>query len=561
MFRRLHFVLCIVLVAVASVPAHGADSISVSGTVRDSAGVPQIGAVVQLLSPDMSVVSIAYTDGKGRYTIASVLPGRYSLKAMDASFIPSLRENLRIRTNTVVNLTLNTLYEVIQWLPVQPRDSNASKDDWAWTLRSAANRPLLRWLEDGPLVVVSDGSGSAPRLKARLMATGKDGSFGESGQRISVTLEEVPSSSSELMAQVDFDPESDAGMESMLGFTQDLGLVGSVQSVAAVAIHPEIAAGDTAGLSEVAIHNSESMNFGDDLFAEVGSEEVLARFGQQSPDTIVTALPFVTAGWRNGNSTIRYGMATSLPSTYISEGSEAGAWLPKLSMRDGELALEHGMHQQIGWERRTDASSIAMLVYSDHIENPVLEAMSHSDAGGPGISALMDRKTGILRLAGPDYSTTGVMASAERKLPANTQMRISYANGDAISAPGPAQAKAAPQDLSAAFRPRRAQMYALSLSGTIEGTGTRWRASYRWQPEDTVTPVAPYSEYAAEPWLNLHMRQPIYLHGFGADHIELLFDVHNLLAEGYHPVYLNNGSLLVFAQDQRGFQGGLAFTF
>jgi hypothetical protein len=37
--------------------------------------------------------------------------------------------------------------------------------------------------------------------------------------------------------------------------------------------------------------------------------------------------------------------------------------------------------------------------------------------------------------------------------------------------------------------------------------------------------------------------------------------VRNLLAEGYRPFLSTDGSLLVFAQDQRGVSGGLAFTF
>jgi len=115
-----------------------------------------------------------------------------------------------------------------------------SKDDWTWTLRSAANRPLLRWLEDGPLVVVSDRSGARPKLKARLMATGREGTFGESGERLTATVQNTPSNSRALLASVDFDPGSDAGMEAMLGFSQDLGFAGAVQSVAAVSIHPEI---------------------------------------------------------------------------------------------------------------------------------------------------------------------------------------------------------------------------------------------------------------------------------------------------------------------------------
>jgi len=75
------------------------------------------------------------------------------------------------------------------------RAGGDQKDDWAWTLRSAANRPLLRWLEDGPLVVVSDGSGAAPKLKARLIATGQAGTFGEGGERYSASVEDTPANS------------------------------------------------------------------------------------------------------------------------------------------------------------------------------------------------------------------------------------------------------------------------------------------------------------------------------------------------------------------------------
>jgi hypothetical protein len=37
--------------------------------------------------------------------------------------------------------------------------------------------------------------------------------------------------------------------------------------------------------------------------------------------------------------------------------------------------------------------------------------------------------------------------------------------------------------------------------------------------------------------------------------------VRNLLAEGYHPYLLSDGSLLIFSQEQRGIRGGVAFTF
>jgi hypothetical protein len=68
-------------------------------------------------------------------------------------------------------------------------------------------------------------------------------------------------------------------------------------------------------------------------------------------------------------------MTTFVPGPQGSDDSQAQAWLPQLSARNGDLALEHGMHQEIGWERRTDASGMAVMVYADHIDNPVIEAM------------------------------------------------------------------------------------------------------------------------------------------------------------------------------------------
>ena len=561
---RLHLVVFSLLLVLGSVPVEGAAPSAVSGVVRDSAGVPQIGAVVQLLRPDQSVIASVFTNAKGRYTISTVFPGHYALKAMGTSFLPSLRENIHVRSNTVVNLTLNTLYEVMQWLPAEPRADNAGSDDWTWTLRSAANRPLLRWLEDGPLVVVSDRTGAQPKLKARLMATGQEGTFGERGERFSASVEDTPSNSRELLARVDFSPASDAGMESMLGFRQDLGYAGSVQSVAAVAVHPDTDANNAEGLDEAAIRSWESMNLGDEMDAEAGSEQVLARFSQGSSDAVAMALPFASVGWHDDDSTVRYQVTTFRPNPQATDETQASSWLPAVSTRQQTLTLEHGLHQELGWERRTDRSAMAVLAYAEHLENPVLEAMGHFASNDAVAGALLDTPSGLLRATGPNYSSAGILASIERRLPGGNQIRISYANGNALTMPAQpasAQRSAALAQILAAARPRHAQMYSISLSGTLDGTGTRWRASYRWQPEETVNQVASFATEAAQPYLNLHFRQPIRLGNGGTSRVEALLDVRNLLAEGYRPYMLSDGSLLVFAQDQRSFSSGLAFSF
>jgi hypothetical protein len=127
--------------------------------------------------------------------------------------------------------------------------------------------------------------------------------------------------------------------------------------------------------------------------------------------------------------------------------------------------------------------------------------------------------------------------------------------------PGSTSQPASLAEVLAGVHSRHAQMYSLSLSGTLDGTGTRWRASYRWQPEDTVTEVAPFAVDAAEPYLNLHFRQPIRTRSNGSGSFETVLDVRNLLAQGYRPYILGDGSLLIFAQDQRSIRAGLVFSF
>ena len=429
------------------------------------------------------------------------------------------------------------------------------KDDWEWTLRSAANRPLLRWLEDGPLVVVSDRPGARPKLKARLMATGQDGTFGESGERFTASVEDTPSDSRELLARVDFAPNTDAGMESMLGFRQDLGFAGSVESMAAVSIHPVIEGSGGEGLDEATMRSAETINLGDEFEIDAGAQQVMARLQSEfaEHDSGDAAVCHGCVARRKLDGKLPDGQCAALGCNQ--NESQAGFYLPQVSMRDGQLALEHGLHQEIGWERRTDASGMSFLVYSDNVQNPVIEA---SGRGVASSAVLSDPMSGLMRGAGQSYASAGVMAAVEHRMAGGNRVRVSYANGDALVMPALVHPTALNQLFSAA-RPRHAQMYSISLSGTLDGTGTRWRASYRWQPADTVTPIAPYSVGAIEPYLNLHLRQPVSTRHEGLN-IEALVDVNNLLAEGYRP-YLVNGGLVVFAQDQRSIGAGVAFTF
>ena len=183
------------LLLVAALPAGAVPPAgTVSGLVRNSAGIPQMGATVEISASSLMPVLTVLTDAKGFYSASGIDPGRYSVKVSAASYLPAMREDIGVRAgaNLVVNVTLNTLFEALQMMPAR-RQAGEEQDDWKWTLRAMGNRPVLRVLEDGPLVVVSNSEKDSDRvLKARvsfLAGSDGDGFNGASDMSTSFKLE------------------------------------------------------------------------------------------------------------------------------------------------------------------------------------------------------------------------------------------------------------------------------------------------------------------------------------------------------------------------------------
>src|SRR5579864_9033998 len=165
MFQKLGF---LALLTALVVPAVAADKPgSISGYVRNVGGIPQMGAMVEVLGAAASDLKV-FTDERGFYNVADLIPGTYSIKVTAPSFLPALRDKIGLRSGSVmiVNVTLNTLFEAMQLGPLRgPQDD----DEWRWTLRSMSNRPILRVLdEQTPGTLASKGESGGRDLKASL---------------------------------------------------------------------------------------------------------------------------------------------------------------------------------------------------------------------------------------------------------------------------------------------------------------------------------------------------------------------------------------------------------
>src|SRR5262249_21358293 len=145
MTRKLGYLLVVLL---AWAPAHAGSAGAIAGYVKDSSGAPQMGAVVEIFVSAAKVGTTVFTDSRGYYRAENLPAGTYQVKVSAASFLPSLRENVILRSGAhlIINLTLNTLADALKLMPPR-RSATDEPDDWHWTLRSATNRPVLRVLE------------------------------------------------------------------------------------------------------------------------------------------------------------------------------------------------------------------------------------------------------------------------------------------------------------------------------------------------------------------------------------------------------------------------------
>jgi hypothetical protein len=136
MYRRLGF---LVIVCGLALPLWSADRPgSISGYVRSAGGVPQMGAVIEVLGAAAQAVEV-FSDENGYYSAAGLVPGIYNIKVSAASFLPTVKDGVGLRpgARVLVNVTLNTLFEAIKMAPVR---GPAETDDWKWVLRSVSNR-------------------------------------------------------------------------------------------------------------------------------------------------------------------------------------------------------------------------------------------------------------------------------------------------------------------------------------------------------------------------------------------------------------------------------------
>jgi len=582
MFRKLGFLIVVMSAAVSmAVPAwcgtaSGAISGAISGYVRDGSGVPQMGAAVEILGSAVQALKV-FTDDRGFYSVASLVPGTYSVKVSAPSFLPSLREKIGVRAGArlMVNVTLTTLFEAIQLVPLR---SPVDDDDWKWTLRSVANRPILRVLEDGTTVVAQSGEASVDHdLKGTVtfLAGSPGQGFGSPSDMtagFAVERSLLSSGTLRLNGNVGYDSDGQGIPSAVLRTTYTNRFNGVFEpSVAITALRlssPDLNTMSGATLQALSVKSSDRVVLGDKLEMKLGSELQTIQFMGR----VNAFKPFASADLHiTSNTVLEYQYASSVPNVGLgdrlgndrpgddldSASADLSETAPRMSITGFAPAVERAHHQEVSISQRIGKNNMQVAFYSDSIVDPVLTGVGEMTAESGEV--LPDVYSGTFSYQGNDFASRGMRVVLQRKLLSDLTATLDYAYGGVLDLSRP---DVQLQDAREWIRAERRQAVAAKFSGTVPKMKMRWIASYRHAGGRALTPVDLFNTSAgqADPYLNLCIRQPIPA-SFLAGHMEVLVDLRNLLAQGYVPVMGQDGHTLYLVQSARSVRGGVVFSF
>jgi len=529
---------------------------AISGYVRNTSGTPQMGAVVQILGTANRTFTV-FTDDAGHYTAAGLLPGFYSVKVTAPLFLPFLRENVDLNPGASlnVNVTLSTLLGVMQLGPIRTVPDD---DDWKWTLRSVANRPILRALDDP---ATSEGkqkhdlSGTVSFLAGSAAAgygTGSDMSA-------TFTLDRSIFSDGHLafsgnVAYGDSLPAAVLRAQYSHHLSDGSTPTMGVRVMRFAPSDPNL---HNAALQALALSAGDEFAVGDVLELKFGSELQTIQFLGH----LNAFRPYGSADLHlSPDTVVEYAYSTSRPDLRSEKGFDsAPADLsesnPRVSLLGFAPKIENAHHQEISVSQHIGKNSIQVAMFADRLTDPALTGVG--DVNAVGGFLLPDISSGTFSYTGQALNSNGLRVVLQHKFASDLTATLDYALGGVLDLTHPdAPIQQAQQWISTQHR----HAMTAKLSGTMSRTHTRWIASYRWINGSALTPVDMFNASAgqSDPFLNIFIRQPIPSLG---GHVEALIDVRNLLAQGYVPVLGQDGETIYLVNSARSIRGGVSFSF
>ena len=558
-----------------------------AGTVRDAIGKPQMGAVVALYDSRDQLLGRALTTEAGSFSFGGLIPNLYSVRVTLASFLPAVRDGIKVQPGIrrVLDVNLSTLFSSIQFGPIDGAPSGLMSDDWKWATRAGSGtRSILRLLPAHGSVSASSHSPAFTDTRGLVRVSGGDSSSSDAFSNDSdVGTGFVFSTSlygaNQLLFSGNLGYVSAGGLPSaafraaysrpFLGGNPTIAV--TVRQVS-VPEHINGTEGSVPHFRTSAISLGDKAKISDSLDLDYGFEfdsiSYIERTSYFSPYAKLTYYLGEREGgakldltYTSGNARPDLGASPSASSNDLEYDMSALGRVPRVSLYDGRTKVQRGEDYEIGISRRVGSREYRVAGYREAVTNAALTISTSGSSIFPG-DVLPDLVSNTSFFNAGDYHTIGYTASVAQDLGERYKLTVNYGSVGVLVPETGAVASSA-DDLRSKIHAEHRQAVTTQIAGVIKQTGTRFTAGYQFSDYRSATSGHLYSTQPThpEPGMNIYLRQPIPGVPGLPGRMEITADMRNMLAQGYLPVTLPDGSRMLLMGTPRSVRGGLNFTF
>ena len=562
---------------------------SISGQVRSSAGVGQMGAVVLLLNRSERVIQRALTSPDGWFRFDALPPDTYTVRVSLASFVPAVRNHIVVRpgVESFLNIQLSHLFSSIELVYAPPGQTGLLSEDWKWVLRSStATRPVLRLLpQDTAWRTASDSrsAGAFSPLRGVIRISGGEGSLAptmgsEPDLGTAFALATSLFGNNEIRFSGNVGYGSTSGTPTA-GFRTSYSREGDgsspspeVELTVRQAALRQAGAGFVNGQGapvETPVLRTMSVRVGDRLELAPGLQLSYGAMLESVVfiDRLNLLSPYARLSWDLGElGVIESGFAAGAPAWDLIAGEDSFenslsglALFPRVSLRNGVARVQKSQSLELGYRKTAGTRTFAAAVYQDALRDAALTASGEPFLARGELLPDLASSSYVFNIG--DYRGFGYMASFTQELwnawsagfAAGAASMLAY-NAGALAGSG--------GEVRAGIHPVRRPWTSLRVSGLIPATGTRFVTTYLWTSGGTAGPGHAFLTQRWQPQLglNVQLRQPLPVSA-GPGRLEMTAELRNLLAQGYLPITSPDGRRLWLIQMPRAVRGGISFIF
>jgi hypothetical protein len=496
--------------------ATASDLATISGRVRDSSGVPLIGALV-IVVPGVAGTPerIVLTDKDGAFSIVNLFAGQYTVRVSMPHFLASMKQSVVLGAGGTAVLTVN-LQNALDVVRRAVSREKSESDDIVWTLRSSrSTQPVLRLADatqDADRALLGPDYSGYFQLYSKSVET-FSGSTEGVGSQFSLTMPLAAKSKVNVHGQFNGSPMLPRGIGASYDFVpKDRHKAEVGFDVRQGALFADPLQSDA--LRELQIRYSEELQWSDHFVFNYGAEA--GRVGTASPVNYLR--PRFGVSWvPQPRTTLTLTASTQAPST------------PDDPVR-GRDYFDRTIVAPPGLERYSHGELGLTRIIGDNVEFTAAAFRDRTDTEALFVST-PDGRHSILFLDTSNLPSEGFRLNVNRKF-RSFEAGVGYTAVNGVGIDGNA---ASFEDMKEQVFRRKFQSVAARFKAELTPTQTEITAVYRWTSGVSASRLDPYQrlmEYN-DPTLSLSIAQNLPTWRMLPGRFQAILDARNVLDQAF----------------------------